>query len=162
MCPEDTLLILLIIPIGEAFVLLVFVWCFVFIFIFPQKSLPFCFLIFYRLTSCKLTLIVVLFYHFSQHHLQLVNKTCWFLSPYWLSFFIFFNWRVIALQFCVRFCCTAKWVSFMCTHIFSLRPSHPSPLRHYRASIWAPCAIHSFPLAICFTHGRVYASVSIS
>ena len=34
--------------------------------------------------------------------------------------FFFFNWRIIALYYCVGFCCTSMWISSKYTYITSL------------------------------------------
>ena len=44
-------------------------------------------------------------------------------EPWLLSFLnslFIFNWKTIALQYCVSFCCTTAWISFMCMYIPSL------------------------------------------
>ena len=61
------------------------------------------------------------------------------IMKYIAYFFKIFNWSMIALQCSVRFCCTEKWITYLCTNIFSLLHlpliPHLTPLGHYRA----PC-----------------------
>ena len=66
----------------------------------------------------------------------------------------FFNWVIVALQWCVGFCCTMKWISY-------IRPlpleapchppiPHPTPLGHHRPPSWAPCATRQVPASYLF------------
>ena len=51
--------------------------------------------------------------------------------------YLFFHWRIIALQNCVGFCQTSTWISHRCTYVVISHPppssSHPSRL------IQSPC-----------------------
>ena len=63
-----------------------------------------------------------------------------------------FNWRIIALQYCVRFCHTATWISWRYTYVPSLLnlppTSHPSRLlqRCYRALVRVLLVIQLIPI----------------
>ena len=80
-----------------------------------------------------------------------------------LRLFIF-NWRIIALQYCIGFCHTSTWIS----HKYNMSPSswtslplptlptsHPiSPITEH----WYELAVSNskFPLAIYLTYGNIY------
>ena len=76
---------------------------------------------------------------------------------------IFFNWRVIALHYCVSFCRMSTWSSIGLHmppppgpphHL----PPHPTALDcHSALRLSALC--QTLALAVCFTYGAVYASV---
>ena len=78
---------------------------------------------------------------------------------------LFFNWSAIALQCCVGFSCTIKWISHVYVYKYISRSSRtsfpstpiPTPPGHHRALSWAPAELLlSFPPAIYFTHSSVY------
>ena len=57
--------------------------------------------------------------------------------------FIYFNWRLITLQYCGDFCHTFTWISQGCTCVPHLEPPfhlppHPIPVH----LPWAPCLMH--------------------
>ena len=82
------------------------------------------------------------------------------------SYYIFLNWKIIALQCCVRFCCITRWITYVCTYIssfLSLPPTSPiSPLQvitEHQAELLVLNS--SSPLATCFAHGCVCVCVCV-
>ena len=75
-------------------------------------------------------------YH--QCHQRLGLSVSFKLQTTFLYLFVF-DWRIIALQYCVGFCHTSAWISnrYTCVPSLHLQP-HPSPLGCHRAWIWAP------------------------
>ena len=74
-----------------------------------------------------------------------------------LSFF--FNWRIIALQYCIVFCHTITWISHRYTNVPSLLnpasisrsiPLYPTPLGGPRALDWAPFVTKQIPICYLF------------
>ena len=81
--------------------------------------------------------------------------TCSSIIFFFFNLFIF-NWRVIALQYCVGFCQTSTWISHRSTYVPSLlslsRTSspHPTLLGCYRAPLWVPWVIQQIPIGSLF------------
>ena len=67
-----------------------------------------------------------------------------------------FNWRIIALQYCLGFCHTSTWIHHRYTYVPSLLTlsptSHPfpPPLSCYRAPVWVPWVIWQIPIGYFF------------
>ena len=67
----------------------------------------------------------------------------YFLSHVWEIFKIYFNWRLITLQYCGGFCHTFSWISHGCTCVPhpdppSHLPPHPIPQGHPSAPALNP------------------------
>ena len=93
-------------------------------------------------------------------YLRIPLLLCFFLPPH-LHFKGIFNWSIVALQCCVNFLSTVKWISYMCACIHSLLelPSVP-PISSIWVSTehWAelPVLSRTFKQAICSLHMTVH------
>ena len=62
-------------------------------------------------------------------------------------YIIYFNWRLITLQYCGGFCHTLTWISHRCTCVPHPKP-HPTPLSIPSLwvvpvlQLWVPCFMH--------------------
>ena len=77
---------------------------------------------------------MALFLLFS-HGLSSVHMHAFVVSVYRFPTLIYFNWRLITLQYCSGFCHTFTWISHGCTCVphpepLSLLPPHPIPQGH--------------------------------
>jgi len=95
-------------------------------------------------------------------HRCLLLLFCWF---FFFFSFLYFNWRLIALQFCGGFCHTFTWISHGCTCI--PHPDPPSPLLHHLIPQGHPSApalniLSHAGLAIYFTYNSIHVSVLFS
>ena len=91
-------------------------------------------------------------------------------KTWYIFFFKYFYWSIIALKWCVSFCCITKWISYTFTYIpislpscVSLPPSLSHPSRWTQSTKPdLPVLCGCFPLAIYFTFGSVYVSMLLS
>ena len=78
-----------------------------------------------------------------------------FLFYFLIKLFIF-NWRLIALQYCISFCHTSTWIGHRYAHVrlswTSLPPPPPTPVQPSRfsksTSFELPVAYSKFPLTV--------------
>ena len=75
--------------------------------------------------------------------------------------FIYFNWRLITLQYCGGFCHTLTWISHGCTCVPHPEPpssSHPSGLSQF-ISLKCPVSCIELGLVIYFIYGNIHISM---
>ena len=80
------------------------------------------------------------------------------------NFLIYFNWRLITLQYCGGFCHTLTWISHGCTcvpHPDPPSPSHPSGSSQC-TSLEHPVPCIKRGLVIYFTYDNIHVSVLFS
>ena len=58
-------------------------------------------------------------------------------GPFFLKKLIYFNWRLITLQYCSGFCFTLTWISYGCTCVLHHQP--PSLLPSHMVPSWSLC-----------------------
>ena len=75
-----------------------------------------------------------------------------------------FNWRIIALQYCVGFCHTSIWTSHGHTYVLSFLnlPPHLTPLGNQSSGFELPLSYSRFLPATYFTHSTVRVSILLS
>ena len=96
----------------------------------------------------------------SHNTFLLPSLLCMNLFAVCVRFFFFFYWSIGTLQYCVNFCCTMKWISYLYTSIPpSSNSAHSTRLHHHKAP---PVLYNRFPLVIYFPHGSVYLSILLS
>ena len=110
----------------------------------------------------------IIWKYFLRAYVSLLNS---FSSVFWKArvfCVFFFNWRIIALHYCVGFCHTTVWISHKYTQVpsrlnLSLTPHPISPLwvvtKH---QVELPVPIQQLPVAIYFTYGSVNISMLVS
>ena len=99
------------------------------------------------------------------------NSTKVFYTGFYLFMylkFIYFNWRLITLQYCSGFCHTLTWIShrYTCvphswTPLPPPSPSHPSGSSQC-TSPECPVSCIEPGLAICFTYDNIHVSMLFS
>ena len=99
----------------------------------------------------------------------LLLNICVYIIPF-VFIYLFFNWRIITLQYCDFFCHTSTWVShrYTCVPFPSWTPfSPPSPPTHpsrlsQSIGFGFLASYITLPLAIYFIYGNVYVSMLFS
>ena len=78
-------------------------------------------------------------------------------------FLVYFNWRLITLQYCGGFCHTLTWISHGCTCVppWPSLPIHPSGSSQCSSPEHAVSCIKP-GLAICFTYDKIHVSMLFS
>ena len=90
-------------------------------------------------------------------------------SCYWCFFnkLIYFNWRLITLQYCGDFCHTFTWISHGCTDVphpefLSFPLPHPILWLSQSTSFGCPASCIELALVIYFTYGNIHVTMLFS
>ena len=95
----------------------------------------------------RIFLLFLFFIHINE--IKLCGSIC-------LNFLFIFNWKIVALQYCVGFYQTSTWISHRFTYvpshlnISSHLPPHPTPLGCDHAPVWIPWVIQQIPIGYPF------------
>ena len=74
-----------------------------------------------------------------------------------ITFFNYFYWRIVDLQCCVIFCCSAKWINYIYTYIHSFRFYSHIVITEYWVEF--PVLYSRSLLVIYFIYNSVYMSI---
>ena len=86
---------------------------------------------------------------------------------FFLKYLFIFSWKTIALQYCVDFCHTSRWISRRYTYVPSLLNFPPTSLLILPLSVvtehwvWAPRVTQQI-LTVCLTYGNINVSMLLS
>ena len=106
----------------------------------------------------------ILVHELVHNYLDYFNKALSgiFHSDFSCCFFLFFNWSIIALQFCVLVSFLQQSESGICNVYIHTPPRIPPIWVTTEHQAELRVLYRSFPLAVCFTHGSVFMSILIS
>ena len=89
-------------------------------------------------------------------------------NTHFIFLFIYFNWRLITLQYCDGFCHTLTWISHGCACVPHPEPPLPPPSPSHPSGS-SQCTGPECPvsciqpgLAICFTYVNIHVSMLFS
>ena len=92
-------------------------------------------------------------FHFAYTLAVLCGHSIWSVVELSLSFFnLSFNWKKVALQYCLDFCCTTTQISHNYIYIYFLPPlpHHRISLGHHIVPGWTPSVTLQLPTSYLF------------